>query len=67
VTRQKDKIGLPEIMVYADNAVIWEQNERVEEKRSLRVLTECKDFGSNVSLDKYTGIKISWKSGTWEI
>jgi hypothetical protein len=41
---------------------IWEPKESTLEQRSKRVFTVCKDYGLNVSLDKYEVMKISHKT-----
>jgi hypothetical protein len=54
------------LWVYADDTVIWEQNESTLEKKFQKVITVCKDFGIKVNLDKCVAMKISRKKGGLE-
>jgi DUF1009 family protein len=45
---------------------MWEPNESTLEKKLQRVVTVCKDFGLNVSLDKCVVMKISQNTGCME-
>jgi hypothetical protein len=46
-------------VVYADNIVMWEQNESTLEKEFQRVFTVYKDFGLNINLDRHRVTNLS--------
>jgi hypothetical protein len=57
---------VPEIMVHTDDIVIWDLNESNLEKKFQKVVTLCRDFGSNVNLHKCVVMKIICKTGGME-
>ena len=44
---------------------LWDVNENSLEMKIFRPFTVCKDFGSNVCLDKSMPRKMSWR--TWNV
>jgi hypothetical protein len=55
--------GVPKVMVYAVDIVIWEPNESISEKKFERIIIVCTNFGLSVNLDKYVVMKIIQKTG----
>jgi hypothetical protein len=50
-------------MVYADDIIIFELNERTSETKFHRIVTICRDFVLNITLDKYMAMKTSQTEG----
>jgi hypothetical protein len=53
-------------MVYAEDIVMLELNERTAEAKFHRIVTTCRDFGLSITLDTYVVMKLSPTKGSTE-
>jgi hypothetical protein len=54
---------IPKMIVYSDDVIMLNLNESTLAKKVQKVVIVFKDFGLNVALNKWVGMKISQKMG----